>query len=49
MVGLVARMEGGGEDGVPVLTLFDTVTNTHGLDLGMVLVKEGEARILLFH
>ena len=27
MVGMVARMEGWGEDGVPALRLFDTVTN----------------------
>ena len=42
--GLVARLEGWRE-GVPVLRLFDTVTNTldDGLDLGEQLVQEGLA------
>ena len=48
MVGLVARMDGWGQDGVPVVTLYDTVTNTeeNGIDLAKVLVTEGEARIV---
>ena len=48
MVGLVARMDGWGHDGVPVVTLYGTVTNTeeNGIDLAKVLVTEGEARIV---
>ena len=47
MVGLVARMEGWGQDGVLVVTLYDTVTNMeeNGIDLAILLVREGEARI----
>ena len=45
-VGLVARLEGWGEGGQPVLRLWDTVTNCleDGIDLGEQLVEEGVAR-----
>ena len=47
--GLVAWLEGWGQDGVAVVRLFDTVTNSlkDGLDLGRQLVEEGLARVMV--
>ena len=47
--GLVARLEGWGQDRVPVVRLLDTVTNSleDGLDLGRRLVDEGLARFVV--
>jgi len=46
-VGLVAQFLGRNRDGVPVLELFDTVSNDKpdGINLGLQLVEEGLARV----
>ena len=45
----MALLEGWGQDGVAVVRLFDTVTNSlkDGLDLGKQLVEEGLARLMV--